>query len=42
MAADDGVRWAPSDQPCPTGHPEAHYLGEFPMTCRRCHEWQDA
>lgn len=28
--------WEPT-KPCPTTTPEPHLLGEFPMTCFRCH-----
>lgn len=27
----------PRSMPCPTTTPEPHDLGEFPMTCYRCH-----
>ncbi len=37
---------APGEQPtprrCPTRTPEPHELGEFPMTCYRCHVDADA
>lgn len=29
-------KWRPT-KPCPTQIPEPHLLGEFPMTCYRCH-----
>ncbi len=29
-------KWVPT-KPCPTVIPEPHLLGEFPMTCYRCH-----
>lgn len=29
-------KWKPT-KPCPTTTPEPHLLGEFPMTCYRCH-----
>lgn len=28
--------------PCPNKEPEPHLLGEFPMTCYRCHIYADS
>jgi hypothetical protein len=31
-----------SDQQCPNTEPEPHLLGEFPMSCYRCHIHADS